>query len=86
VKSNQYTYHVNIANDDVKKDVMSALIKNDYEVSDVSSERPSLEEVFVKLTAQPLPKKTLDELLEEMDAADGEDADSTPGTTEEEDK
>ena len=46
---------------------MSSLIKNDFEISDVSSSKPSLEEVFVRLTSKPAAKKSLNELLEEMD-------------------
>ncbi|MGN0621166.1 MAG: ATP-binding cassette domain-containing protein [Porcipelethomonas sp.] len=68
MKSNCYTYQVRIENDNVKKELMSGLIKNDYDISDVSSERPSLEEVFVRLTTQPAAKKGLSELLEEMEA------------------
>ena len=67
VKSNCYTYHIKIDNEDVKKELMSSLIKNDFEISDVSSSKPSLEEVFVRLTSKPATKKSLNELLEEMD-------------------
>lgn len=67
VKSNCYTYHVRAEGDDVKKELMSGLIKNGYDISDISSERPSLEEVFVRLTAQPSAKKTLNDLIKEMD-------------------
>ena len=45
---NVNTYKISAENDDVRKDILSALVKNDISVSEVSSERPSLEEVFVQ--------------------------------------
>lgn len=62
-----YTYKVEIENDDVKKSIMSSLIKNDFTIEEVSTEKPNLEEVFIKLTSQPPKKKGLEELLEELD-------------------
>ncbi len=62
-----YTYKVEIENDNIKKEIMSTLIKNDFTIEEVSTEKPNLEEVFIKLTSQPPKKKGLEELLEELD-------------------
>ncbi|MGN1481202.1 ABC transporter ATP-binding protein [Porcipelethomonas sp.] len=67
-KTNTYTYRVEIDSDNVRKEIMSNLIKNDFVIDEVTSEKPNLEEVFVKLTSQPPKKKGLKDLLEEMDA------------------
>lgn len=67
-ESGAYTYKVEIENDDVRKTIMSDLIKKDFVIDEVKSEKPNLEEVFVKLTAQAPKKKGLKDLLEEMDA------------------
>ena len=47
---------------------MTNLIKNDFVVDEVTTEKPNLEEVFVKLTSQAPKKKGLKDLLEEMDS------------------
>lgn len=65
--ANLYTYKIFIDNDDYRKTILSELIKNDFTISEVSNDRPSLEEVFVKLTATAPKKKGLKDLLEEMD-------------------
>ena len=65
---NVNTYKISAENDDVRKDILSALVKNDISVSEVSSERPSLEEVFVQLTASAPKKRDLRDLLNEMDS------------------
>ncbi len=62
-----YTYKIEIKDDGVRKDIMTALVKNDFEIDEVSTEKPNLEEVFVKLTAQPPRKKGLKDLLDEYD-------------------
>lgn len=66
--TNLYTYKVTIENDDVRKAILTELIKNNFAISEVTSEKPSLEEVFVKLTAHAPKKKGLKDLLEEMDS------------------
>lgn len=65
---NVNTYKISAENDDVRKDILSALVKNDISVSEVSSERPSLEEVFVQLTASAPKKRGLRDLLNEMES------------------
>lgn len=63
-----YTYKIEIEKDDVRKNIMTALIKKDFVIDEVKSEKPDLEEVFVKLTAQAPRKKGLKDLLDEMDS------------------
>lgn len=63
-----YTYKIEIESDDVRKTIMSDLIKKDFVIDEVKSEKPNLEEVFVKLTAQAPKKKGLKDLLNEMDS------------------
>lgn len=65
---NIYTYKISAENDDIRKEIISVLVKNDFSVSEVSSERPSLEEVFVQLTATAPKKKDLKDLLDEMES------------------
>ncbi len=65
---NTYTYKIEIDKDDVRKDIMAALIKNDFNIDEVSTEKPNLEEVFIKLTSQPPKKKGLKELVEEFES------------------
>lgn len=65
---NVNTYKISAENDDVRKEILSALVKNDISVSEVSSERPSLEEVFVQLTASAPKKRDLRDLLNEMES------------------
>ncbi|MGN0612775.1 MAG: ABC transporter ATP-binding protein [Porcipelethomonas sp.] len=62
-----YTYKVEIENDDARKAVMAELIRSGFSIEEASTEKPNLEEVFVKLTAQPPRKKGLKDLLDELD-------------------
>ena len=66
--TNIYVYKVSIESDDVRKNILTELIKNDFAILEVTSDKPSLEEVFVKLTAHAPKKKGLKDLLEEMDS------------------
>lgn len=52
----------------MRKNILTELIKNDFAILEVTSDKPSLEEVFVKLTAHAPKKKGLKDLLEEMDS------------------
>ena len=65
--TNIYVYKVSIESDDVRKNILTELIKNDFAILEVTSDKPSLEEVFVKLTAHAPKKKGLKDLLEERD-------------------
>lgn len=66
--TNIYVYKVSIESDDVRKNILTELIKNDFAILEVTSDKPSLEEVFVKLTVHAPKKKGLKDLLEEMDS------------------
>ena len=66
------SFTVRVASDDVRKPLMSALLAEDCMVLEIASEKASLEEAFVKLTA-PTAKQSSAEAFEalgrEMDAA-----------------
>lgn len=64
-----YTYKIEIEREDIRKTIMAELIKKDFVIDEVKSEKPNLEEVFVKLTAQAPKKKGLKDLLNEMDSS-----------------
>ncbi|MDE6019466.1 MAG: ABC transporter ATP-binding protein [Ruminococcus sp.] len=67
VKTGIYTYDIEIANPDVRNSLLSSLLINKLDVLEVSEERKSLEQIFVKLVNQPAGKrKSLKDLLEEM--------------------
>ena len=52
--------------DTIKNDIMAELIKNSIQISEIFSEKPNLEEVFVKLINAHEKGKGLEELLNEM--------------------
>lgn len=64
---NAFTFKITIDSEDSRKLIISELVKSDIEISEVSNERPSLEDVFVKLTASAPKKKDLRSLLDEME-------------------
>jgi len=64
---NVHTYKVSIENEEMKKEILAELVKNDYAISEVTSEKPNLEDVFIKLTATPPKKKGLKDLLNDME-------------------
>ena len=65
-----YSFKAEIESDDVRKELMTTLINKDFAIEEVTTERPNLEEVFVKLTSSPPKKKGLEDLLNELDGAD----------------
>ena len=64
--SDTHIFKAEIESDDVRKAVMTALINADFTIEEMTTERPNLEEVFVKLTSQPKKKKGLEDLLTEL--------------------
>lgn len=77
VKTGIYTYDVEISSLDVRNPLLSALLVNKLDVLEVSEERKSLEQVFVKLVNQPAgKKKSLKDLLDEMTDETQENKDS----------
>lgn len=67
ISDNVYTYKIEVENEKIRKSIMTELISNDFEIDEVTTEMPNLEEVFVKLTSQAPKKKGLKELLADMD-------------------
>jgi len=68
VKTMTHTYTIEITSDDVRKKVLSTLIEADCSVTEITSVKMSLEEVFVQLTTQKNTKKSLREICEELGA------------------
>lgn len=56
--------------DTVRNDVMSALIANNIKLLEIFTEKPNLEDVFIKLVNQPSNRSSLHDLVEEMTAGD----------------
>lgn len=65
-ESESHIFRAEIESDDVRKAVMTSLINADITIEEMTTERPNLEEVFVKLTSQPKKKKGLEDLLAEL--------------------
>ena len=64
------------ASDDVKNDIMSELISAGLQISEIYSDRPDLESVFVDLMNRPTSNSGLKDLLAEMeDEPSGEASD-----------
>ena len=62
-----YTIIIDGSEDDVKSALMSELIKNNISITEMFTEKPDLENVFVKLINQTSKKSTAADLLEEME-------------------
>ena len=81
VKTGIYTYDVEIAHRDVRTSLLSALLYGKVDVLEVSEERKSLEQIFVNLVNQPAgKKKTLKDLLNEMEDESQSDGSAEPET------
>ncbi len=52
----------------IQNNVISALVAKDIQIIETYTEKPDLEEVFVKLVNQPSKRNTLKEMVEEMQA------------------
>ncbi|MCI6560515.1 MAG: ABC transporter ATP-binding protein [Ruminococcus sp.] len=63
--------------DTIRNDVMSALISNNIKLLEIFTEKPNLEDVFIKLVNQPSNRSSLHDLVEEMTAGvTGSDSDN----------
>ena len=71
IKTGTHTFTVEIKDDSVRKGILAKLIEADCSVVNVNTSKLSLEEVFLKLTAQNTGKKSLEEIFDEI----GEDID-----------
>ncbi|MBQ8514742.1 MAG: ABC transporter ATP-binding protein [Ruminococcus sp.] len=84
VKTGIYTYDVEISDREVRNPLLSALLVNKMDVLEVSEERKSLEQIFVNLVNQPAgKKKSLQDLLEEMEDVNQESASEEPSAEDE---
>ena len=52
--------------DEIRSLIMSELIAHKYSISEIFTEKPNLEDVFVQLINQPSKKESLHDMLEEM--------------------
>ncbi len=52
--------------DTVRADLMTALVNNKLQLIEIFTEKPNLEDVFIKLINQPVQKASLHEILDEM--------------------
>lgn len=75
------SYKIEISNDESKREIMSRLISENFEISSVQTEQPSLEDIFVKLTHQPLKKKSIHDVFNAIE----QDMDSSDKTKDKED-
>lgn len=77
------------AGDEVKNEIMSELLKNNIQISEIYSEKPDLEAVFVDLINRPTSNNGLQELLDEITAEAEQanaEADTDDKTEEKEDE
>lgn len=81
---NAYTYKIEVENEGIRKSIMTELLSHDFEIDEVTTEMPNLEEVFVKLTSQAPKKKGLKELLADMDDENINDYEDTVSSDKEE--
>lgn len=52
--------------DDIRSAVMSAFIKNDLQILEIYTEKPNLEDVFIKLVNQPTKRSSINDLFDEI--------------------
>lgn len=57
--------------DSIRNSIMTALINNNLQLNEIYTEKPNLEDVFIKLVNQPAKRSSLQDLVEEI-SADGE--------------
>lgn len=70
--------------DSVRANIMTALINNKLQLIEIFTEKPNLEDVFVKLINQPVQKASLHDILDEM-ISEGS-AEASENTDEKEEK
>ncbi|MBE6855904.1 MAG: ABC transporter ATP-binding protein [Ruminococcus sp.] len=54
--------------DDIRSRIMSSLISNNLQIVEIFTEKPNLEDVFIKLVNQPAKKASLQDLVDEMNS------------------
>lgn len=75
---NTYKFRIRLNGDadTIRNNVMSALIANNLQLLEIFTEKPNLEDVFIKLINQPTKRSSLQELADEI-AAEEKAAEST---------
>lgn len=63
-----YNYRIRLAGDvdEVRSGLMVALVENKLQLLEIFTEKPNLEDVFIKLINQPVQKASLHDILNEM--------------------
>lgn len=67
--------------DTIRNDIMSALISNDLQLLEIYTEKPNLEEIFIKLINKPTTRGSIQDILDEME----DESASSDKTTDKED-
>jgi len=70
--------------DKIRNDVMSAYIKNNIAIREIFTEKPNLEDVFVKIVNQNTSRSSLKDLIDEINAEDNSSAESADSDGKEE--
>lgn len=81
---NNYRIRLEGDPDTVRTEIMSNLVNNKLQLLEIFTEKPNLEDVFVKLINQPVQKTSLHEILNEM--IEEGTADTSSDTIEKEEK
>jgi len=70
--------------DTVRTKLMSELIAKDFSIIEISTEKPNLEDVFIKLINQPVKKETLSDILESISDESDKTSDNDSANNEKE--
>ncbi len=70
--------------DKIRGDIMSALVRNDLRLIEIFTEKPNLEDVFVKIINQPSKKNSLKDMLDELEEEEAEKASASKDDKKEE--
>lgn len=70
VGDNTYTLRISLDGDadTIRNSVMSALLANNLQLQEIYTEKPNLEDIFIKLINQPAKKSSLRDLVEEIES------------------
>lgn len=77
-KNNSYNVKIELNGDSdtIRNNVMSALIANNLQILEIFTEKPNLEDVFIKLVNQPTKRTSLSDLVDEI-CSDSDSSDNT---------
>ncbi|MBO5382786.1 MAG: ABC transporter, partial [Ruminococcus sp.] len=68
----------------VRTKLMSELIAKGFSIIEISTEKPNLEDVFIKLINQPVKKETLSDILESISDESDKTSDNDSANNEKE--